>query len=68
MALLVLTSIILVTLDLQGSAATKSMRSIFGAVFRPVESVARVVTRPATNAWYGITHYNDVTVENELLR
>jgi rod shape-determining protein MreC len=57
-----------VTLDLQGSAATKSLRSIFGTVFRPVESVARVVTRPATNAWYGITHYNDVTAENELLR
>lgn len=68
MALLVLTSIILVTLDLQGSAATKSLRSIFGTVFRPVESVARVVTRPATNAWYGIMHYNDVTAENELLR
>jgi rod shape-determining protein MreC len=68
MALLVLTSIILVTLDLQGSAATKSLRSIFGTVFRPVESVARVVTRPAANAWYGITHYNDVTAENELLR
>jgi len=68
MALLALTSIILVTLDLQGSAATRSLRSIFGAVFRPVESVARVVTRPATNAWYGITHYNDVTAENELLR
>ena len=68
MALLVLTSIILVTLDLQGSAATRSLRSIFGTVFRPVESVARVVTRPATNAWYGITHYNDVTAENELLR
>lgn len=63
-----LTSIILVTLDLQGSAATKSLRSIFGTVFRPVESVARVVTRPATNAWFGITHYNDVTAENELLR
>ena len=68
MALLVLTSIILVTLDLQGSAATKSLRSIFGTVVRPVESVARVVTRPATNAWYGIMHYNDVTAENELLR
>ena len=68
MALLVLTSIILVTLDLQGSAATKSLRSIFGTVFRPGESVARVVTRPATNAWYGIMHYNDVTAENELLR
>ena len=68
MALLVLTSIILVTLDLQGSSATNSLRSIFGTVFRPVESVARVVTRPATNAWYGITHYNDVTAENELLR
>jgi len=68
MALLALTAIILVTLDLQGSSATRSLRSTFGVIFRPIESVTRVVTRPATNAWFGITHYNDVTDENELLR
>jgi rod shape-determining protein MreC len=33
-----------------------------------VEGVARVVTRPVSNAWYGITNYEDVVDENELLR
>ena len=67
-ALLSLTSIILITLDLQGSASTSVLRGTFGTFFRPIEGVARVVTRPLSNAWHGITHYNDVTKENNLLR
>ena len=67
-ALLSLTSIILITLDLQGSASTSVLRGTFGTFFRPIEGVARVVTRPLSNAWYGITNYNDVTKENNLLR
>lgn len=67
-ALLALTSIIFVTLDLQGSGSTSAVRSVFGVFFRPVEGVARVVTRPISNAWHGITDYNDVTAENRLLR
>ena len=67
-ALLSLTSIILVTLDLQGSASTSVLRGTFGVFFRPIESVTRVITRPVSNAWHGITHYNAVTKENDLLR
>jgi len=67
-ALLALTSIIFVTLDLQQSGSTSAVRSVFGVFFRPVEGVARVVTRPVSNAWNGITNYNDVTAENRLLR
>lgn len=67
-ALLALTSIIFVTLDLQRSGSTSSVRSVFGVLFRPVEGVADVVTRPISNAWNGITDYNDVTAENRLLR
>lgn len=66
--LLALTSIILLTLDLQGSSATSNVRSVFGTVFSPIEDVVRVVTRPVSNAWYGITHYNDIKSENRLLR
>ena len=66
--LLVLTSIILVTLDLQNSSATSGLRDIFGAIFRPVESTTRVITRPISNAWYGIFNYNDVLDENDRLR
>ena len=67
-ALLALTSIILVTLDLQQSGSTSLVRSIFGTVFRPVEGVARIVTRPVGNVWNGITNYDDVVDENDLLR
>jgi rod shape-determining protein MreC len=66
--LLVLTSIILITLDLQNSSAISGLRSVFGALFRPVESTTRVVTRPISNAWHGIFDYNDVLDENDRLR
>lgn len=66
--LLALTSVILVTLDLRGSAAVGGVRSLFGAVFRPVESVTRVVVRPVENAWHGITNYTDVVQENRRLK
>ena len=66
--LLALTSIILLTLDLQGSASTSAVRSAFGVVFKPIESVTRVITRPLSNSWYGITHYDDVKTQNQLLR
>lgn len=65
--LLALTSVILLTLDLQGSSATSTLRSGFGTLFRPIEGVARIVTRPVSNAWYGITHYDHVISENRLL-
>jgi rod shape-determining protein MreC len=66
--LLVLTSIILITLDLQNSSAVSGLRNIFGTIFRPVESTTRVVTRPISNAWHGVFDYNDVLDENDRLR
>ena len=66
--MLVLTSIILITLDLQNSPAVSGLRNIFGMIFRPVESTTRVITRPISNAWHGIFDYNDVLDENDRLR
>lgn len=66
--MLVLTSIILITLDLQNSSAVSGLRNIFGTIFRPVESTTRVITRPISNAWHGIFDYNDVLDENDRLR
>ncbi|MEY3414608.1 MAG: putative rod shape-determining protein MreC, partial [Actinomycetota bacterium] len=66
--LLTLTSIMLVTLDLQDSPQVAGLRSVFGTLFYPVEGVARVITRPVGNAWYGVTHYNKLLDENSLLR
>jgi len=66
--LLTLTSIMLVTLDLQDSPRVAGLRSVFGSLFYPIEGVARVITRPVGNAWYGVTHYNKLLDENSLLR
>ena len=66
--MLVLTAIILITLDLQNSSAISGLRAMFGLVFRPVESSTRVITRPISNAWHGIFNYNDLLDENVRLR
>ncbi len=66
--LLALTSVILITMDLRGSALINLTRSTFGIVFRPIEGATRVVTRPMQNAWNGMTHYNEVMDENHRLK
>ena len=58
----------LITLDMRGSSSIHGVRSLFAAVFRPVESVTRVVVRPVENAWHGITDYSDVVEENRRLK
>jgi len=67
-ALLVLTSVLLVTLDMRGSSSVSFVRRTFGSVFRPVEGVVRVVTEPVGNVWHGITDYNKLADENRRLR
>jgi rod shape-determining protein MreC len=67
-ALLVLTSVLLITLDLRGSAIINRARSVFSLVIEPFDSAARVVSRPVINAWHGITHYDDLQKENDALR
>lgn len=66
--LLALTSVMLITLDLRGSSVVGGLRSVFGVLFRPIETAARVVVRPMENVWYGITDYNDVVEENRRLK
>jgi rod shape-determining protein MreC len=67
-AALALTSALMITLDLQGNSTVGSVRRGFGAVFSPFEDAARVVTRPAENAWRGIRDYPDVAEENRRLK
>lgn len=66
--LLGLASIFFITLDLSGSRATSRVRQVFYTVFAPVEGVARVVTRPLSNAWHAFRNYEDVVTENDRLR
>lgn len=66
--LLGLASIFFITLDLSGSGVTSRVRQVFYTVFAPVEGVARVVTRPLSNAWHAFRNYEDVVTENDRLR
>lgn len=68
LALLTLTSILLITLDLQGNSIVDGVRRAFGTVFEPIQESARVVTRPIENAWRGITDYSDLEAENRRLQ
>ena len=65
---LLLSSVLLITLDLRGNALLDSARSAWIQALRPFESAAEVVARPIRNAWRGITDYDDLEAENERLR
>jgi rod shape-determining protein MreC len=66
--LLLLTSVLLLTLDLRGNAIFDGVRTGFNKFMEPLESAADVATRPISNAWHGIMDYQDVKDENERLQ
>ena len=68
LALLVLTSVTLLTLDFRDSAVVTRGREIASTVFSPLEGIAEDVTGPFSNAWDGISNYGDLERENEELR
>ena len=67
-ALLVLTSLALLTLDFRDAAIVQSARRTAGNVFSPLRGAAETVSEPFSNAWNGITDYGDLQSENEELR
>ena len=67
-ALLALTSILLITLDIQGNSVVRGLRGVFSTIFEPVQSSARVMTRPLENSWLGITNYGELEAENQRLQ
>jgi len=66
--LLVLSSILLLTLDLRGNPLIDRMRSAFSNVLTPFEKAGDVIATPIRNAWHGATDYQDLERENEELR
>jgi rod shape-determining protein MreC len=68
LALLILTSVTVLTLDFRGSSAIQSLRSTVSTVFSPVRDAASTVFSPVSGAWNGLFHYGDVQNENERLR
>lgn len=66
--LLILTSILLITLDTRGSAIIDRSRSLVVLALQPFDAAARTISRPVISAWDGIVNYNDLVKENEALR
>jgi rod shape-determining protein MreC len=66
--LLLLTSVLLITLDLRGNAVIDRGRSVMSLLLEPFDSAARTISRPVINAWHGITDYDQLKRENEALQ
>jgi rod shape-determining protein MreC len=65
---LLLTSALLLTLDLRGNPIVDRSRDAFTRVMNPVESAVGVVTTPLERAWNGIVNYDDLERENQALQ
>lgn len=66
--LLLLTSVLLLTLDLRGSQIIDAARRGFDKVQEPFRNAAEVVSRPIENAWRGITDYEALAERNRQLQ
>lgn len=65
---LVLTALLLITLDLRGNAVIDGAREGFTRGFQPVRDAAQAVARPVRNAWQGVFEVDDLRRENAVLR
>jgi rod shape-determining protein MreC len=65
---LLLTTVLLLTLDLRGNPAIDAAREGFTQVMRPVETATKVVTNPIERIWNGIANYDDLEQENIALQ
>lgn len=68
LALLILTSLAVLTLDFRDSTVVSAARRGAASVFSPLRGVTESASEPFTNAWHGITGYGDLKSENEKLR
>ena len=66
--LVVLTGLLLITLDQRGNAALDRVRSLFATVMRPFDTAAEAVALPIERVWDGISRVDDLERENEALR
>ncbi len=66
--ILLLSSVLLITLDLRGNAVFNAARSGFEYALRPFEIAGDVVTRPASRLWRGMTEIDELEDENQRLQ
>ena len=66
--LVVLTCVLLITLDKRGNAVIDRARSLFARVVQPIDTATQALMLPVERAWNGIVHFDDLQSENEALR
>jgi rod shape-determining protein MreC len=66
--LLVLTGVLVITLDRNDNPVIDRIGRGFGVVTSPFERGAEAIADPVVNAWHGVVDYDDVKRENEALR
>jgi len=65
---LLLTSALLLTLDLRGNAVIDRARDGAARVMDPIDSAVEAVTQPIERAWKGIVDYDDLAQRNHELQ
>ncbi len=68
MVLIVVTCLLLITLDKRGNPIIDKMRVAFDRLTQPVDTATNALVLPLERAWYGITNYEDLEDENARLR
>ncbi|WP_421119298.1 rod shape-determining protein MreC [Aquihabitans daechungensis] len=68
LALLLLTAVTLLVLDLPGTGPLDPVRNAFGAAFRPFRAAGSAVFEPLSNGWKGAFGYGDLEDENQRLK
>ena len=67
-ALLLLTAVTLLVLDLPGTGPLDPVRNAFGAAFGPFRAAGSAVFEPLSNGWKGAFGYGDLKDENDRLK
>jgi rod shape-determining protein MreC len=66
--LVVLTCVLLITLDKRGNPVIDRTRGVFARIIQPFDTATRAIALPIERAWNGVSNYDDVERENEALR
>ena len=68
LVLVVLTCVLLITLDKRGNQVIDRVRGVFARIVQPFDTATRAVTLPIARVWNGIANFDNVRTENEALR
>jgi rod shape-determining protein MreC len=68
LVLVVLTCVLLITLDKRGNQVIDRVRGVFARIVQPFDTATRALAMPVARIWNGIARFDEVRTENEALR